>query len=300
MTLQELRYLVALADHGHFGRAADACHISQPTLSTQIKKLEDYLGMTLFERTNKAVRVTAAGEEVVARACRVLAETEAIIESAHGRSGPLAGRFILGVIPTLGPYLLPWFVPALKVSYPKLRLAVHEDLTTHLLDRLTAHRLDGALVALPVSDSRLEALPLFDEPFWLAAPRGHALAKRRTVKQEDLRGQRMLLLTEGHCLREQALAICGTANSGSADGGDFRATSLETIRQMVATGMGCTLLPALALGNRSGGSITLRPLADALGRRIGLVWRRGSSRTRDLRLLADTLRTHLPRSVHRV
>jgi len=300
MTLQELRYLVALADRGHFGRAAAACHISQPTLSTQIKKLEEHLGVTLFERTNKAVHVTAVGEEIVARARQVLAETEAIVEAARRKSGPLTGAFHLGVISTLGPSLLPWLVPALRNDYPKLRLAVHEDLTAHLLDRLITHRIDAALMALPISDSRLEALPLFDEPFWFAAPRGHKLAKGKAVKVEELRGQRLLLLTEGHCLRDQALAICGTVAAENADEGDFRATSLETIRQMVATGMGCTLLPAMALGDRNGGAITVRPLAHALGRRIGLVWRRFYPKVQDLRLFADTIRDHLPRGVRRI
>ena len=150
MTLQDLRYLVALVDQGHFGRAAESCHISQPTLSTQIKKLEEQLGVTLFERTNKSVRVTAVGEEIVARARQILTDVEAIIGVGRRVSGPLAGAFSLGVIPTLGPYLLPWLVPALKTDYPELRLAVREDLTAVLLERLLSHRLDAALVALPV------------------------------------------------------------------------------------------------------------------------------------------------------
>lgn len=300
MTLQDLRYLVALVDHGHFGRAAEACHVSQPTLSTQFKKLEEQLGVTLVERTNKAVHVTALGAEIVVRARQILAETEAIIETARRISGPLTGAFSLGVIPTLGPYLLPWLVPALKNSYPKLRLAVHEDLTAHLIDRLAAHRIDAALVALPISDSSLEALPLFDEPFWFAAPRGHALAEGQTVTEADLHGRPLLLLTEGHCLRDQALAICPSAQVENSEEADFRATSLETIRQMVATGMGCTLLPAMALDDRRDGEIAVRPLANSLGRRIGLVWRRSYPRTRDLQLLAETLRDHLPSSVRPV
>lgn len=300
MTLQELRYLVALVDHGHFGRAADACHISQPTLSTQIKKLEDQLGVTLFERTNKSVHVTAAGEEIVARARQMLADAEAILEAGRREAGPLAGVFSLGLIPTLGPYMLPWLVPALKDSYPKLRLIVHEDLTAHLLETLSAHRLDAALVALPIADSGLEALPLFDEPFWFAAPRGHKLAKAKVVKEEDLRGQRLLLLTEGHCLRDQALAICGATDVENGVEGDFRAASLETIRQMVATGMGITLLPAMGLGDARACGIAVRPLDGGIGRRIGLVWRRSYPKVRDLHLLAEALRDHLPRGVRRV
>ena len=328
MTLQELRYLVALVDHGHFGRAAEACRVSQPTLSTQIRKLEQQLGLTLFERTNKSVRVTASGGEVVAHARQILAEVDAILEIGRRGSEPLSGTFSLGVIPTLGPYLLPWFVPALRREHPQLRLAVHEDLTAHLLERLVSHHLDAALVALPVADHRLDTLPLFDEPFWFAEPKvrendrgtgaraipgaampapGAAMpapgavmpapgavmpAPGAVMKEAELRGQRLLLLTEGHCLRDQALAIC-TATDRDADG-DFRATSLETIRQMVATGLGSTLLPAMARDEFQGGAITTRPLEGGVGRRIGLAWRRSFPRIGDLDLLAQTLRDHLP------
>lgn len=314
MTLQDLRYLVALVDHGHFGRAAEACLVSQPTLSTQIKKLEKELRVTLFERTNRSVRVTAAGEEVVARARQILSDVEAIVGVGRRVSAPLSGTFRLGVIPTLGPYLLPWLVPALRSRYPALRLAVHEDLTAALLERLVSHRLDAALVALPLGDDRLETLPLFDEPFWFAEAksvepksveqRSTGSARRRgrtgrvrseTVTPGDLRGRRLLLLTEGHCLREQALSLCQTPE-GDADG-DFRATSLETIRQMVATGMGSTLLPAMACDEFRNRGVTVRPLEGGLGRRIGLVWRRSYPRLSDLHLLARELRDHLPMGV---
>ena len=298
MTLQDLRYLVALVEHGHFGRAADACHISQPTLSTQIKKLEEQLGATLFERTNRSVRVTAVGEEIVGRARQILTDVEAIVGVGRRVSGPLAGAFSLGVIPTLGPYLLPWLVPALKKDYPELRLTVREDLTAHLLERLLSHRLDAALVALPMSDDRLETLPLFDEPFWFAEPKGRKRASTKVMKEDDLRGRQLLLLTEGHCLRDQALAICGTTDRDAE--GDFRATSLETIRQMVATGMGSTLLPAMACGDLHALAVTARPLERGVGRRIGLAWRHSYPRVRDLRLLAQTLRTHLPQGVNPV
>jgi LysR family transcriptional regulator, hydrogen peroxide-inducible genes activator len=298
MTLQDLRYLVALVDHGHFGRAAASCHISQPTLSMQIKKLEEQLGVTLFERTNRSVRVTAVAEEIVGRARQILTDVEAIISVGRNLSGPLVGAFSLGVIPTLGPYLLPWLVPALKKDYPELLLAVREDLTAHLLERLVSYRLDAALVALPVSDDRVANLPLFDEPFWFAEPRGSKPANLTVMREEDLRGRRLLLLTEGHCLRDQALAICGTTDR-DADG-DFRATSLETIRQMVATGMGSTLLPAMACNNFHTRAITARPLEAGIGRRVGLIWRRSYPRVRDLHLLAQTLRNHLPQSVNLV
>ena len=298
MTLQDLRYVVALADHGHFGRAAAACNISQSTLSTQIKKLETQLGVTLFERTTQSVSVTEAGADAAGRARRVLAEVEAIGSIGQLKAGPLTGAFRLGVIPTLGPYLLPWLVPALRADYPELRLTVREDLTLPLLDRLGANRLDAALVALPIHDDGLETLPMFDEPFRFAEPRSGSETTDRVMTDSELHQQRLLLLTEGHCLRDQALAICGTSDV-TADG-DFRATSLETILQMVATGLGSTLLPAMACGGESARAVATRPLSPGIGRRVGLAWRRGCSRVQDIHLLGDVLRDHLPPSVSRV
>ena len=298
MTLQDLRYAVALADHGHFGRAAAACNISQSTLSTQIRRLEKQLGVALFERTTRSVRVTAVGADIAARARRVLADVEAIGSVGRQMSRPLAGLFSLGVIPTLGPYLLPWLVPALRSGYPELRLTVREDLTAPLLERLSSHHLDAALVALPLRDDGIETLPVFDEPFRFAEPRRRRPAPAGVMKEADLRGQHLLLLIEGHCLRDQALAICGT--TGAEADGDFRATSLETILQMVATGLGTTLLPAMACAGESARGVTTRPLDSGIGRRIGLAWRRGCSRVGDIHLLADVLREHLPSSVRRL
>ena len=298
MTLQDLRYVVALAEHGHFGRAATACGIAQSTLSTQIKSLEAELGVTLFERTTKSVSVTAVGAEIAGRARQVLAEVEAIVGVGQQIAGPLAGAFSLGVIPTLGPYVLPWLVPAVRRDYPALRLSLREDLTTPLLERLASHRLDAALVALPVADERLASLALFDEPFWFAEPRTGKPAKRPGMDEDDLRGQRLLLLTEGNCLRDQAMAVCGMAGPG--DEGDFRATSLETILQMVATGMGSTLLPAMACSDARARSVSMRPLSPGVGRRIGLVWRRSYPRVQDIRLLASIVRDNLPAGVARI
>ena len=297
MTLQDLRYVVALADHGHFGRAAVVCGIGQSTLSTQIKKLEQRLGVTLFERTTKSVNVTAIGADIAERARQVLADIEAIISVGQRISGPLVGQFSLGVIPTLGPYLLPWLVPALKKTYPELRLAVREDLTAPLLERLGSHRLDAALVALPVADDRLETLALFDEPFWFAEPKGPR-SSSKIMKEDDLHGQRLLLLTEGNCLRDQALAICRTTDRNGEE--DFRATSLETILQMVATGLGSTLLPAMACTHARSRAVMIRPLEHGVGRRIGLVWRRSYPKRREVQLLAETIANHLPQGVHRV
>ena len=298
MTLKDLRYLVALVDHGHFGRAAEACHVSQPTLSTQLKKLEEQLGVTLFERTNRAVRVTTQGEEIVARARRILADVEAIVEVGRRGAAPLSGAFGLGVIPTLGPYLLPWLAPALAEDHPHLRLSVIEDQTACLLERLIAHRLDAALIALPVSDAGIATLPLFDEPFWYAEPAGGTAAAADIVTGDDLRGQKLLLLTEGHCLRDQSLALCRTSERDAPM--DFRATSLEFICEMVAMGIGSTLLPAMACDAARARSVVTRPLADGIGRRIGLVWRASYPKVGDLHLLARTLLDNLPKSVRRV
>lgn len=294
MTLQSLRYLIALVDHGHFGRAAQACHISQPTLSTQIKKLEEQLGAALFERTNKVVRVTAFGEEIVARARRIATDVEAVKILSQRGSRPLVGTLRLGVITTLGPYISSWLMLALKTEYPELRLAVDEDFTAHLLDGVLAGRLDAALVSLPLQDDRFEVLPLFDEPFWYARPKMQNSVITGILNASDLLGQRLLLLSEGHCLRDQALAICGEPSAHP--NGDFRATSLETIKQMVALGLGCTLLPAMACGDTLTGAIAVHPV-DGIERRIGLVWRHTYSKVRDLHLLAQTVCNNLPQGV---
>ena len=301
MTLRELRYLVALADLGHFGRAAQACHVSQPTLSTQLRKLEDALGVALFERTNKMLRITPIGEQIVAKARWVLDEADSIMSLARRRSGPLTGPFELGVIPTLGPYMLPWLLPPLERAYPDLALVVQEDLTDRLLDQLKAHRLDAALLALPVDDGDLNALPIFDEPFRLVLPPGHRLVGATGVNQSDLGREQLLLLREGHCLRDQALEVCRfEGHPGESRGTDIRAASLETICRMVAAGMGCTLLPAMALTGTARRDFEVCPLDAEASRRIGLVWRQSYPRTMDLEYLAQTIRDNLPSSVRAV
>lgn len=301
MTLRELRYLVALADLGHFGRAAEACHVSQPTLSTQLRKLEDSLGVALFERTNKSLRITPIGEQIVAKARWVLDEADSIVSLARRRSGPLTGPFELGVIPTLGPYMLPWLLPPLERAHLELQLVIHEDLTERLVDQLKAHRIDAALLALPVNDPELNALPLFDEPFRLVLPLGHRLVGENAVHQSDLRRENLLLLREGHCLRDQALEVCSfESDSSERRGTDIRAASLETICRMVAAGMGCTLLPAMALAGMGQHDFEVCPLDAEASRRIGLVWRQSYPRTMDLEYLAQTVRDHLPSSVRAV
>jgi len=303
VTLTELRYAVAVADHRHFGRAAAACFVTQPTLSAQLAKLERTLGLKLFERSSRSVQATAEGEEIVREARAVIAAAERIVEVARGRSEPMTGTWRLGVIPTLAPYLLPWLVPAVREAFPRLRLVLREIRTAEVLSELVERRLDCGILALPVDASGLASEPLFEEPFLLIAPKAHRLASKETVKEADLLGERVLLLEEGHCLREQALSICSRAGArDAAADGDFRATSIETLRQMVAGGMGLTLIPALALrGLEAGGEVVAIPFDDpAPARRMALVFRVGHPRTRDYHEIAAFVRGRLPESVRAV
>lgn len=292
MNLRDLRYLLALADHRHFGRAAEASHVSQPTLSTQIRKLEEELGVVLFERAPRKVMLTDAGAAIAQRARRVLAEVEQMREIARQAHDPEAGTLRLGLFPTLGPYLLPHVVGPLHQRYPKLELLLVEEKTEALLGRLREGRVDAAVLALPVDDDALEHAPLFDEPFVLAVPERHAFApaqgKRLTL--DALRDEHLLLLEDGHCLRDQALDICRLAGADEKDG--FRATSLETLRQMVAAGVGMTLLPVLAVKPPVPPQPNLRllPFAKpAPSRRLALFWRKSSARAEFLRGFARTL-----------
>ena len=299
MTLRELRYLVAVADHEHFGRAAEECCVSQPTLSTQIKKLEGYLGATLIERNARSFALTPIGQDIVEKARRIVRQVDDLHTTARTALGPLVGPLSLGVIPTLAPYFLPWLVPLVRSHYQRLQLVVHEDLTQHLVQRLRNHEIDAALLALPLDGEDFEDLALFDEPFWLACPRGHPLAEFKSVAQADLRGIPLLLLADGHCLRGQALAACGRLGDNGGDEviDDFRAVSLETICQLVAAGFGCTLLPALAAlpPQRPQPAFVIRPLQSPNdSRRIGLVWRRGYPKARELALLGDLIIANPP------
>ena len=294
MTLQELRYIVALADTGHFAKAAERCHVSQPTLSTQLKKLEDYLGVTLFDRSLRQVSATPAGREIVERARLVLAEVDRIKAIAKQSLDPMARTLNLGVIPTAGPYFLPHAVRVAHRAYPQLRLLLREDFTANLLNALAQGRVDAALLALPVPGEGLQAAPLFQEPFVAALPKGHALAKKKTIDAHELAREKILLLEEGHCLREQALEVCGLRGDF---GEEVKATSLETLRQMVAIGIGCTLLPALAAKGRNAG-IELRSLKQPVpSRTMGLVWRSRSPFQDTLQRLAETWRANLPEGV---
>lgn len=303
MTLQELRYLVALADKGHFVRAAAACNVGQPTLSTQLRKLEDDLGVTLFERNKHRIRVTPIGEAIVERARSALGVVEEIRQLAQREKDPLGGPLRLGLIPSLGPYLMPHLLPALRDSAAELHLFLREDLTVNLLERLRQGALDALLLALPVRGDDLEEMALFREAFVVALPKGHALARQRRIREADLRDQNVLLLEEGHCMRDQALAICGSTPSHQRE--ELKATSIETLRQMVAAGVGCTLLPQLAaapgVGSIGNGMVQLRPFeAPEPTRTIGLVWRHRYPREATLRALAGLILEHLPASVERV
>lgn len=298
MTLQELKYLVALADHGHFGRAAEACFITQSTLSTQIKKLEDFLGVTLFDRSLKRVNPTPIGREILQAARNIVEEAERIRELAKHAQDPMARTIHLGVIPTLGPYYLPHALTLVHRKHPELRMLLREEMTPHILEHLVEGKLDAGLLALPVTDDSLRVEPLFYEPFYAALPAGHALAKRDALKVSDIMAEKLLLLDEGHCLRDQALDVCG---AGSAGREEVRATSLETLRQMVAMGLGLTLLPALAVdaGPRaSKKAVEIRPFkSPPPGRTIALVWRKRAPFPETFERLAQTLKDALPGGV---
>lgn len=292
MTLTQLRYLAALADHGHFGRAAAACNVSQPTLSAQIKKLETHLGARLIERGAAGAALTPIGEAVLTRARRVLEEAEGLVEAARRGRAALSGPRRIGVIPTLCPYLLPWALPALGAAFPALELILHEDLTDNLLAQLQRRRIDLAIVAAPIDEARIVATPLFDEPFFAALPARHPLARAPTVPQGALARERVLLLAEGHCLREQALAICARPRAAAAGRVDAAATSLETLRGLVAAGHGVTLLPALAA--RDARDVALRPIDPPAARRILLLAREGSEQADEIAPIAEALRGRAP------
>jgi len=296
MTISELRYLVALANRAHFGRAAEDCHVSQPTLSNQIRKLEEYLGVTLIERNARLFSLTSMGQEVVEKARKILGQVDALLASTRKSHEPLTGPLNLGVIPSLAPYLLPRLLPLIKKHYGRLQLVVHEDLTEHLLERLRGYRIDAALLALPLDGGGFDEIALFDEPFWFACPAQHPLGRLKSVSEADLRGEPLLLLADGHCLRGQALAACGRAAADDERIDDFRAASLETICQLVAAGFGCTLLPALAARLQDPEpSFVVRPLRSRnASRRIGLVWRRGDPKAGELTLLASLVRDNPP------
>jgi len=289
LNLRDLQYLVALAETRHFGRAARKCHVSQPTLSAQLKKLEEYLGVTLIERRPRQVALTAAGTAVVERARRMLRDAEDIRALARASQDPLGGQLKIGLIPTLGPYLLPRIAPRLKRALPKLQLLLHEHQTELLIARVVDGELDLALLALPAETRGLATRSLFAEAFLVAMPDRHRLAARRRLKPADLAGEKLLLLEDGHCLRDQALEVCRKVGTEEQD---FGATSLETLRQMVAAGLGLTLLPRLAAEGPFGAArgLAVRPFAPpSPSRLIGAAWRRSTTRGEAIAAVCDVI-----------
>ena len=294
MNIRDLRYLVALADERHFGRAATRCHVSQPTLSAQVRKLEQYLGVPLVERQPKGATLTPIGKQVVERARRLLQESDAIVELAGSSRDPLAGQLRVALIPTVGPYLLPRVAPALQRDLPKLKLLLYEYQTGPLLERLRAGDIDLGVLALPVPMDGLDSTVLYEEPFALAVPHTHRLATRKRVGIDDLRDETLLLLEDGHCLRDQALEVCSRVDVHEAQ--DYRATSLETLRQMVAAGHGVTLLPELAIAAPIGTTrgLEIRPFdAPPPSRTIGAVWRKSTTRGPAIEAIANSVRAAL-------
>jgi len=294
-TPRQLRYLVALAEHGHFGRAAQACGVTQSTLSAGLKELEATLGVTLVERTRRSVLVTPLGQQVVERARRLLAETEDLVELARAGRDPLAGRLRLGVIPTIGPYLMPPALARLKRAFPKLQLYLREEQTAPLLEKLAAGALDLVLIALPYDTGDLEIMTIAEDEILLAAPAGHVLAGQPLVKDAQLRDQPLMLLEDGHCLRAHALEACNLTGAGRNE--IFQGTSLRTLVQMVASGLGLTLVPRIAVTAElpPGGAVRAVPLGPGRhARTLALAWRRGGAQADAYRRLGAVLKLLLP------
>lgn len=291
--LKDLRYLVAVADTGHFGRAAERCFVSQPTLSAQLKKLEEYLGVPLVERQPRKALLTPAGAEIVARARRIVEASDEVVSIAQAHREPLAGRLRVAFLPTIGPYLLPMVAPKLRKELPRLELMLYEYQTATMLERLRSGDIDMGILALPVEMDGLAARALYDEPFVVAAPNDHPLAARKQLKISDLQGVTLLLLEDGHCLRDQALDVCNRIAVHEKQ--DFRATSIETLRQMVASGAGVTLMPELATrgSHAAPRGLVFRPFVKPIPTRsIGAVWRKSSPRTLAIDAVARVIADH--------
>jgi LysR family hydrogen peroxide-inducible transcriptional activator len=296
MNLRDLRYIVAVADFGHFGRAAEACNVSQPTLSGQIRKLEEELGLVIFERVGHSVRPTSPGEQILAHARRALAAAEDIVSVAEAARDPLAGPLHLGVIPTLAPYLMPYVLPAAQRTLRALRLVLVEDLTVRLVELVATGKLDAAIIASDPETPALKADTLFDEDFWLVLAKDHRLAKADRIKIADIEPRSLLLLTDGHCLRDQALELCGSPKNAEATIADMRATSLKTLLHMAAVGYGMTLIPALALRQEQPlpGDLVARHLSGTKARRrVRLIFRPSHPRRAALAALNRLIRTSI-------
>jgi LysR family hydrogen peroxide-inducible transcriptional activator len=290
MNLKDLKYLVALADTGHFGKAAERSFVSQPTLSAQLKKLEQYLGVKLIERQPKNAQLTDVGKQIVVRARRMLDEGDEIIALARSNTDPFAGKLKMALIPTIGPYLLPRVMQKIRKALPHLGLMLYEYQTEPLLKRLRDGEIDFGIIALPALQEGVASRALYEEAFTVALPNHHALAAKSTIKVADLKGQTLLLLEDGHCLRDQALEVCSRVDVREAE--DFRATSLETLRQMVVAGLGLTLLPELAVESPFGSQrgLTIRQFSKpAPTRTVGAVWRKSSTRGDAIAAICDVV-----------
>lgn len=301
MNLRDLEYLLAVAETRHFGHAADRCHVSQPTLSGQIKKLEQTLGVRLFERSNKKVTVTPIGERILEHARKALVQADLIRQIAATHQDPLAGPFRLGVIPTLGPYIVPLILKPLREQVPQMQLVLIEEMTGPLTERLDSHQLDAVLLATPPENEQFRCIELFDEPFWLALHRDDPLYQAESIDAKQLAKLRLLLLSDGHCLANQVLSVCGQQEiePGHTDN-DLRAASLDTLLQLVAAGYGSTLVPAMAMrgGWLTDMGIIARPLdVPNAFRRVRLVYRDSFPRPTAVAMLADIIRQGLPNTV---
>lgn len=292
MNVRDLAYIVAIERHGSITRAAEACGVTQPTLSTQLSKLERELGVTLFERAGRGLRLTSAGRPVLDQAHRVLGAVEDLVSAAQDHLDPFAGTLRLGLIPTLAPYLLPHLLSGMQASLPRLKPAIVEEQTASLLAQLRAGTIEAAMIATDPEDTRLGTMPLFDEPLWVAMSARHPLAARAKIKPSDIDPSTLLLLSEGHCLRDHAIALCAEPALGVRISGDFRAASLETIMHLVESGFGITLVPELYVRRAAPNEgIALRPYASrSASRRISLIFRNGTARRAALTEIAKLTR----------
>lgn len=298
MNLRDLKYLLAVAELQHFGRAAEACFVSQPTLSGQIKKLEEELGVVIFERSNRSVRITPLGEQMLQLARRAVEQVDAMHQLAESAQDPLSGPLRLGVIPTLGPYLMPSVLRPLREDFPRLQLILREEITDLLLEHLRTHDLDVALIATQPDQEDLIELPLFDEPFWLALPVQHRLYNQDIITEDQLPVDELLLLADGHCLSDQVMGVCGLQQANQTN--DLRAASLETLVQLVGASFGCTLIPALSLGSSwaTDTGVVVRQLdVENAERRVRLVTRKTFPHREALHKLGKMIQAQMPNTV---
>ena len=289
-TVKQLQYLVALRRFGHFGRAADACFVTQSTLSAGLRELETLLGVTLVERTRRVVRFTALGEKIADKAIKVLRETEELAEMARAQGRPLHGDLRMGVIPTIAPFLLPTMLPQLRAQWPELKLYLREETSSAACEALHRGQLDCVLLALPFACGDVDRAMLFDDPLYVAYPCGEA-PKAEEVAADEIDESRLLLLEDGHCLKDHALSACNRPDLRA--NAEMMGTSLHTLVQMVDNGLGVTFVPAMAIeaGILSGTGVVARPLrSENPYRRIALIWRRSSPRESEFQMLAATLR----------